>query len=252
MSRDIGKARTRIQGSVTCSSSRSTTAKPFSNWTALNREPRCPFAELDVVGGAVEDRRRDDMSRSAVCQARPMDLEPRLFVITGIMAAGKSTVAQALAERFDRSVHLRGDLFRRAVVSGRVDMSSEPSIEATTQLALRYELAAMCADRYVEAGFVTVVQDVMLGPTIVDVMAMFHTRPLALVVLAPTAQAVATRERERDKIGYHHFSPAELDADLRDRTPRLGLWIDTTEMTVDATVQHIIDNQTAAIVDIST
>ena len=49
----------------------------------------------------------------------------------------------------------------------------------------------MCADRYVDAGFVTVVQDVILGPTIIDVIAMFRTRPLALVVLAPTAQAVA-------------------------------------------------------------
>jgi predicted kinase len=173
----------------------------------------------------------------------------RLFVITGIMAAGKSTVAQALAERFDRAVHLRGDMFRRAVVSGRVDMSSNASAEALDQLELRYELAALCADRYVDAGFVTVVQDVILGPTLVDVISMFKTRPLALVVLAPTPQAVADRERNRVKVGYHHFSPAELDTDLRTRTPRIGLWIDTTDMTVDATVQHILDRQDEAMVE---
>ena len=86
-----------------------------------------------------------------------------MFVITGIMAAGKSTVAQALAERFDRSVHLRGDTFRRFVVSGRVEMSPDPSPEAMAQLELRYELAATCADRYVDAGFLTVMQDVILG-----------------------------------------------------------------------------------------
>ena len=180
-----------------------------------------------------------------------MESEPRLFVITGIMAAGKSTVAQALAERFDRSVHLRGDMFRRSVVSGRVEMSSDPSPEAIGQLTLRYELAALCADRYIEAGFVTIVQDVILGPMVTDVIGMFHTRPLALIVLAPTPQAVATRERDRVKVGYHHFSPAALDADLRERTPRLGLWIDTSEMTVDETVEHILDHQDDAIVDLT-
>jgi chloramphenicol 3-O-phosphotransferase len=177
-----------------------------------------------------------------------MESACRLFVITGIMASGKSTVAQALAERFDRSVHLRGDMFRRSVVSGRVDMSTDPSAEATRQLELRYELAAMCADRYVDAGFATIVQDVVLGPTLVDVIGMFRTRPLALVVLAPSPVVVAARERDRDKVGYHHFTPDELDADLRERTPRLGLWVDTTDMTVDATVQHILDHRDEALV----
>jgi dephospho-CoA kinase len=38
---------------------------------------------------------------------------PRLILVTGIMAAGKSTVAQLLAERLaPQSVHLRGDVFR--------------------------------------------------------------------------------------------------------------------------------------------
>ncbi|MFD9885204.1 AAA family ATPase, partial [Streptomyces alboflavus] len=42
-----------------------------------------------------------------------------VIVITGIMAAGKSTVAQALAERLPRAAHVRGDVFRRMIVSGR-------------------------------------------------------------------------------------------------------------------------------------
>jgi predicted kinase len=176
-----------------------------------------------------------------------MDQDPRLFVITGIMAAGKSTIAQALAERFDRSVHLRGDTFRRFVVSGRSDMSPNPSPQAMAQLELRYELAAMCADRYVDAGFVTVMQDVILGPMLTRVLDMFRTQPIALVVLAPSPAAVAARDRDRDKVGYRHFTPAELDADLRERTPHRGLWVDSTELTVDETVQQILDNQHDAI-----
>lgn len=173
-----------------------------------------------------------------------------MFVITGIMAAGKSTVAQALAERFDRAVHLRGDMFRRAVVAGRVEMSPHPSAEAIDQLLLRYELAATCADRYVDEGFVTVVQDVVLGPLLTDAVAMFRTRPLALVVLAPSPDVVATRERNRAKVGYRDVTPAALDAGFRADTPRIGLWIDTSEMTVEETVQHILDHRSEAIVDV--
>lgn len=50
---------------------------------------------------------------------------PAAVVITGISAAGKSTVAQALAERLPRSVHVRGDAFRRMVVNDRADMRSD-------------------------------------------------------------------------------------------------------------------------------
>ena len=176
-----------------------------------------------------------------------MAQDPRLFVITGIMAAGKSTVAQALAERFDHSVHLRGDTFRRFVVSGRAEMSPDPSPQAVGQLELRYALAAMCADRYVDAGFVTVVQDVILGPMLTRVIDMFRTRPIALVVLAPSPEAVAAREHDRAKVGYRHFTPAQLDAELREGTPRRGLWVDNTELTIEQTVQHILDNKHDAI-----
>ena len=125
--------------------------------------------------------------------------EPALFLITGIMAAGKSTVGQALAEHFNRGVHVRGDHFRRAMVAGREEMTAEPSAEAFAQLRLRYELAASVADRYVTAGFTTVMQDIVIGPMLDEVLAMIKTRPLALVVLAPSVNEVARRELGRAK-----------------------------------------------------
>lgn len=157
------------------------------------------------------------------------------------MAAGKSTVAQALAERFDRSAHVRGDWFRRSVVSGRAEMSPRPAGEALRQLRLRYKLAAACADSYVEAGFVTVVQDVVLGPILTEVIDMFRTRPVNVVVLAPSADRVADREESRRKTGYIDVTPAELDAVFRRETPKLGLWVDSSDLTVDQTVEFILD-----------
>ena len=54
------------------------------------------------------------------------------------MAAGKSTTAEALALKLDKCVHLRGDVFRRMISSGREEMSAAPSEEAVRQLHLRY------------------------------------------------------------------------------------------------------------------
>ncbi|WP_206045799.1 AAA family ATPase [Nocardia mangyaensis] len=67
-------------------------------------------------------------------------LHQAIILITGIQAAGKSTIAQLLAERLPRSVHVRGDLFRRMVINGRDDMTPDPSEEAVRQLRHRLTL----------------------------------------------------------------------------------------------------------------
>jgi len=166
--------------------------------------------------------------------------EPHLYVITGIMAAGKSTVGQALAQRFERGVHLRGDQFRRAIVSGRREMAPDPEPEALTQLRLRYRLAATVAEHYLEAGFTTVWQDVILGSFLSEVVAMVEHLPVQVVVLAPQADEVARRERGRAKTGYTSYTPEQLNAGFRRDTPRIGLWLDTTSLTIEQTVDEIL------------
>lgn len=164
----------------------------------------------------------------------------RVILITGIMAAGKSTVAQALAERLPRSVHLRGDTFRRFIVSGREEMTPDASPEAERQLQLRYELGTETARRYHAAGFDVVYQDVILGPDLERVAEMLSDLPLVIVVLCPSPDAVAAREDARPKHGYADWTVADLDTGLREETPRIGYWLDTSDLTVDETVDHIL------------
>ena len=165
---------------------------------------------------------------------------PEILVVTGIMAAGKSTVAQALAERLPRAVHLRGDLFRRMIVSGRVEVTPDLPAEAMRQLDLRHELAAMVAGRYAEAGFTVIWQDVILGPTLVRVAELLRGRSFGIVVLCPSPEAVAAREAGRAKTGYSAWTPADLDHGLRADTPRLGLWLDSSALSVGETVDAIL------------
>ncbi|EPH40769.1 AAA family ATPase [Streptomyces aurantiacus] len=163
-----------------------------------------------------------------------------VIVITGIMAAGKSTIAQALAERLPRAAHVRGDTFRRMIVSGREEYEPGAGDEAEAQLRLRYGLSASTADAYAAAGFTAIVQDVILGEELKRYVDLVRTRPLHVVVLAPRPAAVAARESARGKTGYGEWTVEALDEGLRATTPRIGLWLDSSELTVDQTVDAIL------------
>ncbi|MFH9082805.1 AAA family ATPase [Streptomyces sp. NPDC017673] len=196
-----------------------------------------------------------------------------VVLVTGVMAAGKSTVAQRLAEALPRAAHVRGDAFRRMIVSGRVEYvpgeDGEPTTragaerasgaggerasgvdgEAVAQLRLRYRLSAATADGYAAAGFTAVVQDVVLGEHLRTYVGLVRTRPLYVVVLAPGAAEVAAREAGRAKTGYGGgWTVAALDDELRLRTPRIGLWLDTSGWTPHETVEAILaDAQRARV-----
>jgi chloramphenicol 3-O-phosphotransferase len=164
-----------------------------------------------------------------------------VYLITGIQAAGKSTVAQLLAERLPRSVHVRGDLFRRMVVNGRADMTPDPPAEAVRQLLLRYKLAATVTDAYHQAGFTVVVQDIVLAEALPGMVKAIQSRPLHVVVLAPRPDVIAAREQARAKTAYgDRWTVAQLDEALRRDTPRVGLWLDTSEQTPAETVDEIL------------
>ncbi|MEV7069989.1 AAA family ATPase [Streptomyces sp. NPDC093990] len=164
-----------------------------------------------------------------------------VVLVTGVMAAGKSTVAQALAERLPRAAHVRGDVFRRMIVTGREEYAPGASEEAAAQLHLRYRLSAATADAYAEAGFTAVVQDVVLGEALPAYVGLVRTRPLYVVVLAPDAETVAAREAARTKTGYGPaWSVSALDEALREATPPIGLWLDTSAQTPVQTVEAIL------------
>jgi predicted kinase len=180
---------------------------------------------------------------------RSNPISPYIVLITGNMASGKSSVAQALAERLPKSVHLRGDLFRRMIVNGQADMEFQLSVEAAQQLQLRYDLAAETAKRYVQAGFTVVYQDIVIGPALPEVIASFHPYPLLAVVLCPRADVVAARYLARGKTGYaDRVAVDAFDRVLRAETPRVGYWLDSSELTVSATVDMIVQHFQLAIV----
>ncbi len=169
-------------------------------------------------------------------------------MITGAMAAGKSTVAELLARRLPRSVHIRGDAFRTMIVNGRADMTPTRHPTLTAQLHRRYDLTALTADRYAEVGFDAIVQDVIIGSELAEFVKRIGSPDRYLVVLSPSVSVIEWREEQRAKAGYVHFSPGALDDVLRRETDKIGYWLDSSAQTPDESADDILANLDKAVV----
>ena len=54
-------------------------------------------------------------------------MKKAIYILTGVMASGKSTVGEVLALRLgEKSVHLRGDIFRRMIPAAKKCHRSPP------------------------------------------------------------------------------------------------------------------------------
>src|SRR5262249_35696086 len=172
----------------------------------------------------------------------------RTFLISGVPAAGKTTFARALASRFPRWAHIEGDLVgEQFIVNGLVPPQGPPQDEARAQLQLRRRNMCALADSFSEAGFVPVLDDVVVAvPVLEGYLAGLRSRPLLLVQLAPRLDVIRVRDSGRHKQVFEMWS--HLDAQMRAAMTPDGLWLDTSTMTAAETVDEILARCDEAIV----
>ena len=170
------------------------------------------------------------------------------FLVTGVPAAGKTTVARELAGRFERSAHVPADLLGAMVLGGREPPrppAAEDSAEGgeeDRQLLLRARNAALLCDSFFAAGFTPVVDDVVVRSLQLDhYLEHLRARPLVFVVLAPRREVVLARDARREP--HKRGLAAEwefLETALRAELPEVGLWIDSSDQEPAETVDAIL------------
>jgi broad-specificity NMP kinase len=171
-----------------------------------------------------------------------------IFFVTGVPGCGKTTVCRALLGRFPRGVHVSVDDLRLAVVSGFVlpDFAWPPEVDE--QFRLARETATDMARRYAAAGFAVAVDD-CLGPQHAPAIDTSHYGGLleepsvVRVVLRPSLDVVLERNRSRGNALADFLAQAIPTLyDVQERGLRVG-WasIDTSELTVDETVERVLD-----------
>ena len=162
-----------------------------------------------------------------------------VWLISGIPGAGKSTVSRELARQFPQSAHVEVDLLREMIVSGNLKPGQEPLAESGAQLVLGAHNATLLAGSLMDAGFTPIVDDVVLQLQLERYREVLSRWPLRLVVLAPSVEVALERDQGRaERHVANRF--AYLDAELRKQIQGLGLWLDTSGMSIAETVEAII------------
>ena len=103
------------------------------------------------------------------------------------------------------------------------------------------------ADSFAAAGFVPVIDDVVVSvPVLEGYVAGLRSRPLLLVQLAPSLHAIRVRDSGRHKQVFEMWS--HLDGEMRAAMTPYGLLLDTSAMTAAQTVDEILARCDEAVV----
>lgn len=119
-----------------------------------------------------------------------------VVAITGAPGSGKTTVAGAICEQVPRAAHVQVDFFRKLVRAGYASPHHWDD-EVTRQYDLARRAAAATASIYCDAGFLVVLDDIVLPGQLASWRALLGARLAGLAVLTPDLGTALVRNRER-------------------------------------------------------
>jgi chloramphenicol 3-O-phosphotransferase len=168
-----------------------------------------------------------------------------IFLVTGAPAAGKSTIARAIAAKAPKSIHIQVDLLREMVVSG-VELPDRPwSDETTRQFRLARSSAIHMARLYADAGFTVIIDDVCVPEHFADDYAcLANGNPIYKVLLYPSQDATLDRLTKRGERFIEELSNAMpwLYSCMENVSKSDWIVLDSTNWTIDETINQLLES----------
>ncbi|HZQ37151.1 MAG TPA: AAA family ATPase [Dehalococcoidia bacterium] len=169
----------------------------------------------------------------------------RVIVITGAAGAGKSSVAQGVAERLERSALVALDELWHSVISGAPLPSWRGGDDYETRrfVDLTLRNAAALARNFAAAGFDCIVEGVLESPAELDaLLAGLGPVETYFVTLAPQLAELLQRDQGRSPEQQMGERSAELHAILQFNGEWRGMRVDSTGLSPAETADLILES----------
>jgi predicted kinase len=164
-----------------------------------------------------------------------------ILILTGPPAAGKSTVAQTLAARYDRVAHIPVDQIRHLVTPTGYARPGRDSYLPQRRLAIRN--ASCMATNFYRERFGVIIDDVLDEEEFLELYLQNlreASAPVHLIKLIPTLNACEARHRTRSS----EHAPVDwlkndYEAFMLNVRTLPGVSIDTTSLTAEQTADRL-------------
>lgn len=164
----------------------------------------------------------------------------QILILTGPPGAGKSSVAQALADRYDRVAHIDVDTLRGFITPTGYIAPDKPGWERQRALATRN--ACTLAQNFMAERFAVIIDDVVTSRAELDLYIEGLTPvgvPVHFVRLLPSREACQTRNRER-RTGRMGAGRIEVVYDQFEAAGEMpGSVIDSSSLSIEATADRL-------------
>jgi predicted kinase len=163
-------------------------------------------------------------------------------LVSGMPAAGKSTVTELAARLLPRSARIKADDINELIVNGRVWRLGEPADEASRQAELCDRNLCSLANNFIDFGFTVLVDQLVTDLAELRLfLGLLAPRPVRLVTLAPTVEVCRRRNAMRHPDERFDFDGYErLAADLSRDFGSIGWWFDTSDLTPGETAERLV------------